>query len=125
MDGTVGATYETNPGAEFVKGDVRKLDPEDMVDCVDRGRSDLLLAGCAPCRPFSRHAKESARDGRRSLMGRFAEVVAAVLPDHILAENVPMFTGCRYHVRMRRALDACGYWYDNGVVDAADYRVYA
>jgi len=124
VDGTAGETYErNNPGSSFVMGDVRDADPRDLLDGVDRKGSELLLAGCAPCQPFSSHARRTGRDDRRSLMARFAYLVADMLPDHVLAENVPMFMGCRYHAYMLRTLAACGYSYDDGVVDAADYGV--
>lgn len=124
VDGTAGETYEhNNPASSFMRGDVRSVDSRDLLDGVDRGGSELLLAGCAPCQPFSRHVRGARRDDRRSLMVRFADLVADTLPDHVLAENVPQFMGCRYHGRMLRTLRDCGYSYDEGVVDAADYGV--
>lgn len=56
-------------------------------------------------------------------MGVFAGLVGSVRPDHVIAENVPMFRGCDSHRRMIRALKKCGCSYGDGVVDAADYGV--
>ena len=123
-DITARHTYESNnPGSEFVHGDVRNVGPAALLDGIDIGGSELALAGCAPCQPFSRHVADSKGDRRRSLMGVFAGLVGAIRPDHVLAENVPMFMGCASHRRMLRTLKKCGYDYDDGIVDAADYGV--
>lgn len=117
-------TYErNNPGSEFMHGNVGRIGAVALLDGIGLGGSELMLAGCAPCQPFSRHVADSKGDRRRSLMGRFADLVDDVRPDHVLAENVPMFRGCGSHRRMIRTLEGRGYHYDDGVVDAADYGV--
>ena len=117
-------TYERNNlDSEFVHGDIRHIGAAALLGGIDLGGSELMLAGCAPCQPFSRHVADSKGDRRRSLMARFAALVREIRPDHVLAENVPLFVGSASHKRMIRALKECGYSYDDDVVDAADYGV--
>ena len=123
-DATARDTYErNNTRSEFVHGNVRRIGAAALLAGIDLGDSELMLAGCAPCQPFSRHVADSRGDRRRSLMAKFAGLVDDIRPDHVLAENVPMFRGCGSHRSMIRTLERCGYSYDDGVVDAADYGV--
>ena len=123
-DGTARETYErNNPGAEFVQADVREITPGDVMDGVDLG-GGLLLAGCAPCQPFSRHAPKGTADERRSLIESVGSLVECILPDYVLVENVPGFRdGNEYHAEFMRMLDGNGYQADDDVVDAKDYGV--
>ena len=104
-------------------GDVRNVRTAALLDGIDLDGSELMPAGCAPYRPFSRHVADSKGDRRRSLMGTFTGLVDSMRPDHVLAENVPMFVGCASHRRMIQTLKRRGYSYDDDMVDAADYGV--
>ena len=127
VDGTAAETYErNNPGSAFVNADVRRISAADVVRGVDRRGADLLIAGCAPCQPFSKHTDASdRRDPRRSLITRFAEIVAELEPEYVLVENVPGFgrAGNRYRAGFTRAIGRRGYRYDEGVIDCAEYGV--
>ena len=124
MDGTAKETYErNNPGAEFVQADIRKLAPSDVTKGINR-RDGLLLAGCAPCQPFSKHAPRGANDERRSLIRRVGALVESILPDYVLIENVPGFLENNSHrVAFLKTLRGNGYRLDEQVIDAKDYGV--
>ncbi|MCP6756423.1 DNA cytosine methyltransferase, partial [Klebsiella pneumoniae] len=57
-----------------------------------------VLAGCAPCQPFSNYAlryqkDENVEDDKRwSLLNHFGRLVKALLPDIVTMENVPTVT---------------------------------
>lgn len=123
-DGAVKETYErNNAGAEFVQADIRKISPSDIMDGVDR-RGGLLLAGCAPCQPFSKHAPKNVRDKRRSLIKCIGSLVESILPDYVLIENVPGFLeNNRHRIAFLKTLRDNGYHKDEQVVDAKDYGV--
>ena len=123
-DGTAKETYErNNPGAEFVQADIRKMSPRDITDGVDR-RGGLLLAGCAPCQPFSKHASRNVKDKRRSLIKCIGTLVKSILPDYVLVENVPGFRENNpYRTAFLKTLRNNGYRKDEQVVDAKDYGV--
>lgn len=50
----------------------------------------LLLAGCAPCQPFSsQNRNKSPFDDRKNLLLQFARLVRETSPDFVFMENVP------------------------------------
>ena len=125
-DGTARRTYEANnPGSRFVKADVSRISAAELMDGVGRKGARLLLAGCAPCQPFSKHGVGDPRDKRRSLVRHFARLVGETRPEYVIMENVPQFgkSGNAYHTGFLRVLRKHGYWYDEGVANAAEYGV--
>nr|MCH9674575.1 DNA cytosine methyltransferase [Gammaproteobacteria bacterium] len=87
-----------NTKAQYLKADVATLDPIILLQVLQQ--SDVsLLAGCAPCQPFSTYARGAKRTGesRRGrgsrddwkLVERFGELVDEVQPDLVTMENVP------------------------------------
>ena len=126
MDASVMETYErNNPGSTFVKGDVRHIMADSIMDGISRRERFLLLAGCAPCQPFSKHVMGSKRDGRRSLIRSMSALVEKILPEYVMVENVPKFgnSSNAHHAYFIRVLKRNGYCIDEGVVNAADYGV--
>ena len=127
IDGTAAETYErNNPGATFVNADIRRISPDEIMDGVRLDGADLLIAGCAPCQPFSKHMDGSKRRySRRSLIMCFADIIGALRPEYVLVENVPGFgrSENRYHKEFTRIIRKHGYGYDEKVVNCAEYGV--
>ncbi len=50
-----------------------------------------LLAGCAPCQPFSKYTqgRDNSKDSKWSLLNSFATLATELKPDVITMENVP------------------------------------
>lgn len=130
VDEAAGATYRrNNPGARFVRADLRDVTDDDARALV-RGvpRRELLLAGCAPCQPFS---KQRGRRGIRgcpdaTLLREFARLVVVLRPRAVLMENVPGIAavpGFSSFRRFVRTLLECGYDCDHGVLNARDFGV--
>src|ERR1700690_817370 len=67
--------YEENVGAIFLPMDVSKLHAKDIVGKYGSGSNEVrILAGCAPCQPFSPHSnkvKNKRRGKRWHLIGEF------------------------------------------------------
>ena len=56
VDPTCRHPFETNNGARFIKEDVSRIEPSVLKTLF--GDADLrILAGCAPCQPFSTYAQ--------------------------------------------------------------------
>lgn len=53
------------------------------------GNAPTVLAGCAPCQPFSTYKHRYAEDPQWGLVRKFATLAARVQPDFITMENVP------------------------------------
>ena len=84
-------TYEkNNKGAKFFSVDVSVLSGEGLLEGVDRKKNFFLLAGCAPCQPFSLiNQNKKEEDERKNLLLSFGRLIKETNPDFIFMENVP------------------------------------
>lgn len=121
-------TYEhNNPGVRFVKADIREMDLNDLITKGGlREYHDVLFAGCAPCQPFSSQRKANGPRHDATLLSEFGRLVDAALPGYVLIENVPGIARVRGFSTFRRflrMLEANGYLYVHGILDAKRYGV--
>ena len=130
VDAAVGETYgRNNPNARFLASDLRSVTGEDvLVLAGNTPRRELLLAGCAPCQPFSKQRRRRGLDRRSdgTLLGHFSRLVAALRPGTVLMENVPGITtvpGFSSFRRFLKLLRDCGYGYEHRVLNARDFGV--
>jgi len=93
LDESCRFTYEQNVKAEFVLKDVSKLHGKELNEKYWSGNSQIkILAGCAPCQPFSPHSnkiKNKNKTKRWHLLDEFKRLVAETNPDVVTMENVP------------------------------------
>jgi DNA (cytosine-5)-methyltransferase 1 len=121
--------YTANhPGIVFRRTDISTLDASTVARWF--GRADVrILAGCAPCQPFSTYALRYQKgkrggaevDERWSLLDHFARLTKALKPDIVTMENVPTVTKHRVFSDFRGLLEALGYTVWVGVIDCAEY----
>ena len=130
VDDAVAETYRrNNPGSRFIHSDLRRIDDDavrDLARAIPRG--ELLLAGCAPCQPFSKQRRTQGLGNRSDavLLGEFARLVAALRPAVVLMENVPGIAsvpGFSAFRRFRKTLTDLGYDCDHRVLNARDFGV--
>jgi DNA (cytosine-5)-methyltransferase 1 len=115
--------FEENIGATFVEADVSDVTAAD-VNKLFGSAETRLLAGCAPCQPFSGYTtRRRAVDGRWQLLLEFLRIVEAVQPELVTMENVPRLAHLPLWSEFVRRLEAAGYDVDWNVVDAANYGV--
>lgn len=86
---------EENTNSRFIEADVAQLKPDIIAKIFKKGGISLL-AGCAPCQPFStysRGSKSESADGLGKddwkLVKSFGKLVRALQPDLVTMENVP------------------------------------
>lgn len=82
---------EENNESKFLEADVGSLLPSDVQTAFGDAQI-TLLAGCAPCQPFSSYAHSAKRDaphGDWELLRSFSKLVLAVRPTLVTMENVP------------------------------------
>ena len=124
IDGSCRYAYEKNNSARFFERDVRKLRAEELLSLYPDG-AIRMLAGCAPCQPFSTGTKlKSVRpENENEPLRSFARLIRQVLPDIVTMENVPNLRNRPVFKRFVRTLERNGYavWYD--LVFAPDYGV--
>lgn len=120
-------TYNhNNYGTQFIHSDIKKLNPYQFRTSLrDINPDELLLAGCAPCQPFSQ-LNRGERSDDATLLGRFLLFVEILQPRQIFIENVIGITkvrGASTYKRFRKQLSYLGYNYAEGIIDAKDYGV--
>ena len=124
MDEACGYPFERNNGGTFAAADVSGLSGDALKDAFTPG-AFRILAGCAPCQPFSTYT-QARRDTRRTLVGEFARMVEETRPDVVAMENVRrlrMFDGGSLLADFERRLASVGYDVSVSDVDCADYGV--
>lgn len=91
IDASCRYPYEANNSAQFIKHDVARLTPDEITPYYD-GADYTLLAGCAPCQPFSTYSRSGRNREYASqwpLVSSFGGLVEAIQPDLVTMENVP------------------------------------
>lgn len=90
IDPTCRFAYETNNEAKFNYKDIREVRGEDVKRRYSR-KSIRVLAGCAPCQPFSSYAHTNKKKdpNKYDLLYEFGRLVKEVQPDIVTMENVP------------------------------------
>ncbi len=80
--------FEANNKAKFYTRNVAKLTAAE-VKAHYTGNIPSVLAGCAPCQPFSSYKQRYEEDPKWNLVTKFANLAVEVNPDFITMENVP------------------------------------
>lgn len=115
--------FEKNIGSAFIERDVTAIKP-DFLRSLYGGAEVRLLAGCAPCQPFSGYTtKRRAIDRRWKLLLEFLRLTQSVLPEIVTMENVPRLVHLPLWGQFVRGLESSGYKVAWGILDAADYGV--
>lgn len=125
MDPACRFPYEANNNAKFVERDISLVTTTELNDLFKN--ADLkILAGCAPCQPFSSYAQRyepDGKDGKWGLLYEFARLAGGSHPDIITMENVPSVAKHKVFHDFVDTLKKLGYniWFD--VVDSSKYGV--
>lgn len=82
--------YEHNNQAAFVHKDVAEVTASEISAWYSPG-SIRLLAGCAPCQPFSTYnqGKDTSADKKWPLLYHFSRLIKEIEPELVTMENVP------------------------------------
>lgn len=103
--------FEANNEAKFHSRDVAKLQPEEIQSHFS-GELPTVLAGCAPCQPFSTYKQRYDEDPRWDLVESFAQLAVRVQPDFVTMENVPSllkYKEGRVFARFKEVIEDAGY----------------
>lgn len=89
LDGTCKYAYEHNNHAVFSYRDIKTV-TGDEVSAWYSSKAIKVLAGCAPCQPFSSysHSKKEKDPNKYDLLYEFGRLVKEVHPDIVTMENV-------------------------------------
>ena len=86
--------YEkNNKNAQFFNQDVSSLKSEEVLSLYPKGHIKLL-AGCAPCQPFSTYSqgRDPHKDKKWPLLYAFSRLIKEIEPELVTMENVPDVT---------------------------------
>ena len=116
--------FQENNGAKFVKADITMLKGTDLRGLYSPN-AIKLLAGCAPCQPFStyRQGAPNPTDKRWNLLSEFGRLVEESSPDIVTMENVPLLEKQEVFLSFVETLESLGYRVSARVVNCADYGV--
>jgi DNA (cytosine-5)-methyltransferase 1 len=119
--------YETNVKAEFIPKDISQLKGSEINEKFWAGDQQVkILAGCAPCQPFSTHSnkiKNKKQTKKWRLISEFKRVVKETKPDIVTMENVPNLANQRIFKNFVAFLEENGYSVSYSNVYCPDYGI--
>ena len=114
--------FEENVKADFYEYDVSDL-TSDFVDSLFTEGQIRILAGCAPCQPFSTYTRGGGWKRQWQLLDKFGEMVAEMQPEIVTMENVPRLSKHGVFRDFLSILTRSEYHYSYSTVRCADYGV--
>lgn len=105
--------FEANIGGEFHEVDVAAMPSERLAQLWKKGTT-RVLAGCAPCQPFSpyRRGLDTSKEKEWKLLDHFGRLVRETLPEIVTMENVPRVGSSSVFKSFVGTLRRCGYHVD-------------
>ncbi len=105
--------FEKNIEAPFIQMDVADM-TQDSLDRLWRKKATRILAGCAPCQPFSPHrgGLDTSKEKEWKLLRAFGRLIQDSLPEIVTMENVPRVGSSSVFKSFVRLLERNGYHVD-------------
>ena len=116
--------YEKNNAAEYLQRDVKTV-KGGQLNRYFLGTDFTLLAGCAPCQPFSKYTRGRGprADEKWTLLNQFSRLVEEISPDFVTMENVPQLAHHSILGDFEEKLQLAGYQIVVKVVRCVDYGI--
>jgi DNA (cytosine-5)-methyltransferase 1 len=124
IDPTCEFPFSANNHADYLLKSVGEISGAD-IEKAFAGADYSLLAGCAPCQPFSTYSQghASQADERWHLLQHFTRLVKETQPDLVTMENVPKLAKQDIFREFVSELTAEGYQVQYTIIKCADYGV--
>ncbi|NOT62887.1 MAG: DNA (cytosine-5-)-methyltransferase [Acidobacteria bacterium] len=124
LDPTCEYPFEHNNDSEFLCADVAELTGDSLRDYYP-ARAVKLLAGCAPCQPFSTYSQghRNDADDRWTLLRHFARLIKELRPELVTMENVPKLRDHEVFTDFVQTLKDLAYHVTYQVVDCREYGI--
>jgi DNA (cytosine-5)-methyltransferase 1 len=124
LEGECRFPYEKNNTADFIEKDISLVTKDDL-NALYNDADIKILAGCAPCQPFSKYTqgKDKASDKKWPLLYEFERLIREVNPEIVTMENVPDVTKHKVYDDFYNSLVSLGYYVWAGKVDCIEYGI--
>ncbi len=111
-------TYRINyPDSNYLVEDLTDAAPDRLAQLAG-GKVHILL-GCPPCQGFSDNGRKSPWDRRNRHLKNYARLAVSLRPLAIAMENVPLAGKSRAFAEFTKMIEAAGYYWTAGIVNAA------
>jgi len=115
--------FEQNTKGKFLHQSVENVTVPQLEKLFSKG-SSRVLAGCAPCQPFSTYSQSrKSPDERWKLLKHFQDLAVGLKPEFVTMENVSPLAGLSIWREFVDQLSDSGYEIDWAEVSASDYGV--
>jgi len=116
--------FEENNASKFIKEDI-KLVKGEMLKRLYSPNAIRVLAGCAPCQPFSTYTNgvKASAHSKWGLLRQFERLVLELRPEIVTMENVPQLSDHKPFTDFLATLSDLKYEVTWAVVNCADYGV--
>ena len=119
--------YEENNNARFINRDITTVTASELAALYPEDTDIHILAGCAPCQPFSKYTQRYRKDGYKDekwkLLYSFGALAKATMPEIIAMENVPELSETKAFTDFISDLEECGYHISYQIVFCPDYGI--
>lgn len=123
LDGACRHPFEANCGGSFAKKSVTDLTADELRGWF-AGTDVRVLAGCAPCQPFSTYSQSrKSKDDRWVLLREFKRLALEVLPEIVTMENVLGLASQSVWKEFVSALESKNYKVSWAEVDCTQYGI--
>lgn len=115
------AYEKNNQGCKFIASSVTDISSE-YINKLFGDSKVRMLAGCAPCQPFSKYAStRKTTDDKWALLFDFERLVKEVKPELVTMENVPQLRTHKVFLSFVKQLKTLGYHVSYKVVHCTEY----
>ncbi len=123
IDASCKFPFEANNASRFIKEDISNIKGSDIKSLLSEGNY-TLIAGCAPCQPFSTYSRSSRNEKYEAqwpLVLEFGRLIKQTKPDLITMENVPQLVDHQVFQDFLALLKGYSVWWK--VVECSSYGV--
>lgn len=124
LDGDCHFPYQSNTSAKFVHRNVTEYGTKDL-ERAFKGAQVRVLAGCAPCQPFSTYTQSQRGNSRGKwlLLRHFGQLAVQNRPEIVSMENVRPLANNREFRKFVRQLEDSGYFVEFSIADCRSYGI--
>lgn len=120
--------YEyNNKKTKFINKDILQVSANEINQLFGEKETTIrVLAGCAPCQPFSKLNLNEITEKQLEPLGKFAELINEIKPDIVSMENVSELAKMNKYPIFKTFLDVLernGYHYKYEIVNVSEYGV--